>query len=418
MLVDRSTANDRCAEGIARGGDLLRGARVAIVGKLGGVSRRQAGQLVRHHGGQIVEVTDPSVSLIVVGAEESPSTRDDLLPQGIGNRAESGEIEILQETELWQRFGLVEAEHEVKRLYTPAMLAQLLGVSVSVIRCWHRRGLLIPTRTAFRLPYFDFTEVATARRLAELVAAGASSAKIERRLDQLTEILPNVQRPLAQLSILIEGQQILLRRGEGLVEPRGQLRIDFDALQGPETGPSQVVLPAPHVLSMAMLQDEAGRSSAAERSGEPTDALLELAYEAEDAGDLELAVDYYHAMLARDGARADLSFQLGELLYRLGQVEAARERYYVALELDETFVEARASLGSVLAELGRIDLAVAAYRGALALHHEYPDVHYNLARLLDEVGKPEEAAEHWKEFLWLSPDSPWADEARARLESR
>ena len=62
------------------------------------------------------------------------------------------------------------------------MLADLLGVGVSVIRRWHRRGLIVPAREVRRLAYFDFREVATARHLAELLAAGVSPAAIEKKL--------------------------------------------------------------------------------------------------------------------------------------------------------------------------------------------------------------------------------------------
>lgn len=390
----------------------LAGDRVAFAGRLGGVSRRQAAQLVRQHGGQMVDLSDPALTLVVIGAEESPLAEADLLTENTRQRAASGQAEIIHETELWQRLGLVEAEQAVKRLYTPAMLAHLLDVSVGVIRRWHRRGLIVPVRTVHRLPYFDFTEVATARRLAELVAAGATQESIEKRLDQLSEVLPDVHRPLAQLSILIEGQQILLRQGEGLIEPGGQLRIDFDALDH-ATEERSTESELPHILTIASRREDVFPPADVDQ-GE-NDPLLQRAYEVEDDGDLELAVDYYHALLARDGARADLCFQLGELLYRLGHVHAARERYYMAIELDENFVEARASLGCVLAETGRPELAVAAFRGTLALHDDYPDVHYNLARTLDELGEQDEAVEHWRRFLSLSPDSPWADEARARL---
>jgi tetratricopeptide (TPR) repeat protein len=102
-------------------------------------------------------------------------------------------------------------------------------------------------------------------------------------------------------------------------------------------------------------------------------------------------------------------------LYRLGDVGAARERYYMAIELDEDFVEARNNLGCVLAEQGQAELAAAAFQGALACHPEYPDAHYHLARTLDETGREAEAEHHWRQFLKLSPDSPWADEARDRL---
>ena len=89
----------------------------------------------------------------------------------------------------------------------------------------------------------------------------------------------------------------------------------------------------------------------------------------------------------------------------------------MAIELDEDYVEARANLGCVLYELGEVELAIAAFQGALRFHADYPDVHYHLARALDECDRREEALPHWQEFLRLSPDSPWAAEARDRLNA-
>ncbi len=106
---------------------------------------------------------------------------------------------------------------------------------------------------------------------------------------------------------------------------------------------------------------------------------------------------------------------MAELLYRLGDLGGARERYFITIELDEDYVEARANLGCVLAETGRPDLAVAAFHGALVYHPDYADVHYQLARTLDELGRRQEAETHWRAFLDLAPDSPWADQARRRL---
>ncbi len=391
----------------------MSGSRVALVGRLGGVSRREASQLLRNQGASVVDADDPDVTLIVIGAEESPLAEAELLSEAARQRAARGDVEVIHETDFWQRLGLVEGELAVKRLYTPAMLADLLHVPVRVIRRWHRRGLIIPVRTVHKLPYFDFTEVATARRLAELVAAGATAEAIEKRLDQLAQVLPDVDRPLAQLSVLIEGKQILLRQGEGLIEPGGQLRIDFDALDQPQS--DEDVAAGPPILVFQPRREP--EFPLPEQIEEEDDPLLFSAYEAEDAGELEIAVDYFHAILARDGARADICFQLGELLYRIGQVEAARERYYMAIELDDAFVEARASLGCVLAETGQRDLAVAAFQGVLKLHNDYPDVHYNLARTLDDLGDEEAATIHWQRFLQLSPNSPWAEEARQRVGS-
>jgi tetratricopeptide (TPR) repeat protein len=145
------------------------------------------------------------------------------------------------------------------------------------------------------------------------------------------------------------------------------------------------------------------------------DPILSAAYEAEDDDDLETAVELYHTILARDGARADVSFQIGELLYRMNFLVAARERYYSAIELDPDFVEARASLGAVLAELGQFELAIAALRGALSMYDDYADVHYTLAKTLDKVGDHPQALLHWQRIIELAPDSPWAEEAKERL---
>ena len=106
---------------------------------------------------------------------------------------------------------------------------------------------------------------------------------------------------------------------------------------------------------------------------------------------------------------------MAELLYRLGDLAAARERYYMAIELDEDYVEARANLGCVLAELGQRELAVAAFEGALRYHAGYADAHYHFARTLDDLGRRDKAEEHWRLFLAMTPDSPWAEQARMRL---
>lgn len=442
------------------------GKRVAFIGKLGGMSRRDAMRLVREQGGIACEHPSPGVDVVVIGAEESPLATQDLLPQEICAAVAEGRIEVIQETQLWQQLGLVEHQAWVKRLYTPAMLADLLGVSVRVIRRWHRRGLIVPVRTVHKLPYFDFQEIATARRMAELLAAGASASAIEKKLDRLAQVVPDVSRPLAQLSVIVEGQQILLRQGEGLIEPGGQLRLDFDVSPSTDDAPhdesdlggegnvlsfadaAQTNLSAPtnpfakpnssaitnasaagvteSIWSPSNSNAEAdiARNAVGEQASNSLDdspynslddSLLQQAYDCEDQGDYEAAVDCFHCLLARDGARPETCFQLAELLYRMGQTWAARERYLMAIELDPEFVEARASLGGVLAEMGRSELAVAAFRGALYVHDEYPDVHYNLARCLDDMGQETQADHHWRRFLELAPESPWAAMARERV---
>jgi tetratricopeptide (TPR) repeat protein len=372
---------------------LLQDQRIAFVGKLASMARRDAAQLARQHGATVLERPDASATLIVVGEEQFPlpdtDAQDEWLDEATRRRVDAGEIELIAETRLWQRLGMVDEQHGVHRLYTPAMLADLLKVPVAVIRRWHRRGLIVPVREVRKLPYFDFQEVATARRLAELLAGGASPQSIERKLEALARYLPDVARPLAQLSVIVHGHEILLRQGDGLLEPGGQLRFDFDA--DVEQAKASQALPA----------------TAEEMCG--------IAAELEEDGDLAAAAEMYRAAMAAGGPKAEVCFQVAELLYRLGDLSGARERYYTAIELDEDYVEARANLGCVLAETGRRDLAVAAFEGALRYHPDYADAHYHLARTLDELHRGGDAESHWRAFLALSPDSPWADEARMRI---
>lgn len=408
-------------------GGLLRGQRVALVGKLAGMPRREAQRLVRQQGGVIVEPREASATLIVVGEWDLPVGDlggDELgLDDAVRQAIDAGQTSILTESQLWERLNLVEAQQNIRRLYTPAMLADLLGVPVAVIRRWNRKGLIVPAREVQRLPYFDFQEVATAQRLAQLLAAGCSPQSIERKLRELARHLPTVRRPLAQLSIIVQGKQILLRQGDGLVEPGGQLRFDFTDEAAAVTGgerPNTQVCPATH-------DAERGRESQADsddddvipihRSGTAIDPgeMRRLAVELEDAGELETAAEMYRALLAAEGPDAELNFALAEVLYRQHDLPAARERYYMAIELDEDYVEARANLGCVLEETGQAELAVAAFQGALAHHSEYPDVHYHLARTLDRLDRRDEAERHWRTFLELTANSPWRETAQHRL---
>jgi len=373
--------------------DILREKRVAFVGKLASMAKRDAAQLARQHGATVLEKPDASAHLIVVGEEQFPPAEidgsGDWFDEATRRQVEQGAIEVVTETQLWQRLGLVDSQHDIHRLYTPAMLAELLAVPIAVIRRWHRRGLIVPVREVRRLPYFDFQEVATARRLAELLAAGMSPRAIEKQLESLTRYLPNVTRPLTQLSVIVQGKEILLRQGDGLIEPGGQLRFDFDAWEGEPT-PQQAVPTSP-------------------------EQMCRLAAELEEDSQLAAAAEMYRAAMAAAGPKAEICFQVAELLYRQGDLGGARERYYMAIELDEDYVEARANLGCVLVEMGQRELAVAAFEGALRYHPDYADVRYHLARTLDEMHERDRAEEHWRAFAAQAPDSPWAEEARSRL---
>lgn len=391
---------------------------MVLVGKLASMSRRAAEVLVRERGGQVVERTGDDVDLIVVSDESASMQRlaadRELFDDATRAKIASGEVELLGESEFWARMGLVDSGHGVERLYTPAMLAELVRAPIAAIRQWHRRGALVAKREVRRLAYFDFEEVRVARKLAELLEAGCSLSTVNRRLDELARLLPESPRPLADPAVVVEGRRLFVRRGEGLSEPTGQLLIDFDvakpqAAGGAGDGPVALPFAAAEAIQKAAAPGARGTHPDA------AEDLRSLAAELEDSGQPEQAVEVYRAILVSGDFTADDHFALAELLYRGGDMSAARERYYMAIELDEDFVEARSNLGCVLAELGELGLAEAAFRGALEYHPDYADAHYHLARLLDRANRAPEASRHWRLFTNLAPASPWADEARERV---
>ncbi len=423
--------------------------RVAFSGKLGSMSRRRAKALVRHHGGVPTESIDDRCDLVVLGAEEQASRFQDQLPGDL-----QGRVAVIDESELWQKLGLVDDDIDLSRLYTPSMLAELLEVPIASIRRWHRRGLIHPVRQVQKLPYFDFQEIASARMIARLVKSGLTPSSIERQLVELASVgrtdssdssEVQTQRPLSQLSIIVEGKNVLLRDGEGLVATNGQKHFDFlpaAADRSADEDDATIVMPARANIESDNFRNTVGDSvngieNASDEfpSGQllsfedqvaelqsrsienlSPDELIELAIDAEDDGDEATAIEFYRALSMFHGPTAHVCFRIAELLYQSGDLEAARERYFMAIEIDEAFVEARASLGCVLMELGQTEFAIATFRGALDHHPDFPDVHYHLAQLLDESGKTDAATNHWEAFLQLAPKSPWAEEARNRLE--
>lgn len=384
------------------------GLRAVIVGKLAGLTKRETRKQLAARGAELIDELTADVGLVIVGEQDLPPP--DLAERIAASGADVEAIRVVSETQLWQMLGLVEAAQQIHRLYTPAMLADLLGVPAAAVRGWHRRGLIRAAREVRRLPYFDFREVQTARRLAELLAGGASPQTIAKQLSDLRRLLPSVERPLEQLSVIVDGGELLLRQGNGLVEAGGQFRLNFEDAEertaGQASGGTHHAPP-----DVAPLPDAADGLAPPRNAA----ALVKLAAGCEEAGQLADAADLYRAALATSGPDAETCFLLADVLYRLGDLGAARERYFMAVELNEDYVEARANLGCLLAEEGRADLAIASFEGALHYHDDYADVHYHLARTLDEVGRGPEAERHWQAFLDLASDSPWAAGARRRL---
>lgn len=302
----------------------------------------------------------------------------------------------------------------IHRLYTAAIMADVLAVPPAAIRHWCRGGLLSPTHVAGSVEWFDFQQLVAGRHLARLLGGGLSLREIDAALRDLA---PGGGPAAAEVAarVRLDGRRISVDDGGRLLAPGRQLQLGFyeSSLAEPDesaTGPATVGIRREPVTPDAT-------PAAGDLPAPGTDAaeILDLADDLEAAGEFVEAAEALRAVLQAQGPSARVVFMLAELLYRAGDLTAARERYYSAIELDPDHLQARASLGCVLAELGEHDLAVAALEGVLRQEPDYADGHWHIAGVLRDMGHAGDADHHLRRFLDLAPESPWAALARARL---
>lgn len=393
----------------------LQGERVSFTGTLASMTHRQAHEVVEEQGGVPTHHVSRQTTMLVVGEEGWPLEPDgqpsQKLQQVTAWRQGGLDVRILRESDWLHLLGLEERRRDVHRLYTPAMLSQMLSVSVGTIRRWERLGLIKPARKVYRLPYFDFQEVAGVRRLTELLAAGVSRNELEAGLKKLKTLLPNVDRPLAQLDVLAGGSRLVYRDAHSLVEPKtGQRRFDFEDEQ------DEFSVQRPASRDRIAVPSGSGRSTLDSRLNWTAEDWAREGCRLLDENEPASAVEAFRLSLTERPGDAELHFHLAEALYRLGNRAGALERYYAAAEIDHEYLEAWTHIGCLHAELGELESAVQAFRIALDVHADYPDAHWHMADVLEQLDRRDEAVPHWRTYLQFDSRGPWAEQARQRLE--
>ncbi|MEN9557379.1 MAG: hypothetical protein RLZZ232_3665, partial [Planctomycetota bacterium] len=157
----------------------LAGETLAFTGTLASMTHRAAMELVEQHGGRASQAVTSHTTMLVIGEEGWPLEADgrtsQKLQQASQNVADGHAIRIVAESDWLLILGLDDRRDEIRKAHTPAMLSRLLDVPVRLIRRWARLGLIRPVRRVGRLPWFDYREVASARRLAALLDEGVSA---------------------------------------------------------------------------------------------------------------------------------------------------------------------------------------------------------------------------------------------------
>jgi len=135
----------------------------------------------------------------------------------------------------------------------------------------------------------------------------------------------------------------------------------------------------------------------------------------EDPATLAKAEEAYHRAIYLDPKLANAYTNLGNLRYRAGESEDAKILYAKAIEVDGGQPEAHYNLGFLEFEDGNLGRARDCFERAVVLDPTFADAHFNLAMTLYRLDIEQGAREHWRSYLALDPEGPWAEIARRRL---
>jgi len=262
--------------------------------------------------------------------------------------------------------------------YTTREVAEVLGLPVSRILSWTRRGLISPRRGARGAYVFSFQDIVLLRTARELLDAKVPARRVRASLEALREQLP-VGRPLSAVSISALGDRVLVQDDESTWEPdSGQLQIDFAVADVARTA-----RPVAHRAFRERGEDP-GMSA-----DDWYDSALDL-----EAVSAEDSIAAYRKALALDEAHADAHLNLGRLLHETGELTEAETHYRSAADADPRSARALYNLGVALDDQGLGSAAIDAYEKALELDPFLAVGHFNLSRLLETEGRKADALNH------------------------
>jgi predicted TPR repeat methyltransferase len=344
----------------------LDGARVAVVGRLWSLSRREAAAALLRAGAHLVNAPDAATVVVIGGDALTGEVAGERWPRAIDERTFCrwlGVPDFLDERA--QIFGVSDLRARYPR------------VQATHLRQLRAGGWLRVVFENDRDAWVRFDGASLLRRVHDALGRGQSFRGV---LDDLRAVRA------------------------------GQLSFDFSA-QVPQ---SRVVEMPQRGFSEASPALETGGDDRALSLAEQWFLRASL-HEEEGPGAREAACEAYEVALSHDPALVPALINLANLRYESGAVDQARPLYERAAALDAESVEAHYNLGNLHADAGRVSEAERWYAAALALDPDHVDTHLRLALLWQQVGRSRAAQAHWKAYLALEPDGDWAARARAYL---
>jgi len=336
------------------------------------MKRADAFALVRKHGGKPREGVTKQTGVLVVGELGWPLL-DDGRPSNSLAQAKSYCVPIASERQFLEWLGRSIPLEEV-RTYTVDQIASLSKLPKDVIDQLAIFGLI-----EARGGCFGFRDLAAARQVASLLAAGTALSVITKSLCEIRKWLPDAR--LSNLRLFPESSDcILVEQMKGRADKTGQF-----------------------VLNVDLPPDDA-------------DGVFRDAQSAEESGDAATAEQLYRRAMNLDPAEPAAPFNLGNVLRAMGRSLEAETAYRAAVKADPRFAHAWYNLADLLDDQRRTKEAIACLDRALEADPAYADAMFNMALLLQRVERHADAAEWWRRYLSVDGGSQWAARAKRSLK--
>jgi tetratricopeptide (TPR) repeat protein len=336
------------------------------------MKRAEAFARVREHGGTPREGVTKQTGVLVVGELGWPLL-DDGRPSNSLAQAKSYHVPVVSERQFLEWLGLSTPEDET-RTYTADQLAALAKLPREVVDQLAMFGLIEGRGGAF-----GFRDLAAARQIAGLFAAGTPLSAITKSLSEIRKWLPDAR--LSNLRLFPESSdRIVVEQMQGRTDNTGQFLLDV------------------------------------EPPADDADAVFENGQAAEEDGDAAAAEQLYRRAMKMDPNDAAAPFNLGNVLRGAGRNIDAEAAYRASVKADPGFAPAWYNLADMLDDQRRTKEAVTCLIRALEADPDYADAMYNMALMLQRLERYADAAAAWRRYLDMDGGSPSAAHARRAMK--
>ena len=119
----------------------------------------------------------------------------------------------------------------MKSTFTPKEVVKIIGISYRQIQYWDKTNFIRPSyRSHGKYRQYTFSDLVQMKVAKLLRDRDVSIQRLRKIIKGLRDLLPRINFPLSECSLLIEGEKILVFHGDVLMDvPTSQNYVRFDA---------------------------------------------------------------------------------------------------------------------------------------------------------------------------------------------